>query len=39
VFPGDALTVKMWETSKGEALFETWVGDRKVIDQGLVRFA
>ena len=39
VFPGDALTVKMWNSGAGEALFETWVGDRKVIDQGLVRFA
>ena len=39
VFPGDALTVKMWVTGSGEALFETHVGDRKVIDQGLVRFA
>lgn len=39
VFPGDALTVRMWETVGGEALFETWVGDRKVLDQGLVRFS
>jgi acyl dehydratase len=39
VFPGDALTIKMWNSGAGEALFETWVGDRKVIDQGLVRFA
>ncbi len=39
VFPGDALTVRMWETGGGEALFETWVGDRKVLDQGLVRFS
>jgi len=39
VFPGDALTIKIWETSKGEALFETYVGDRKGIDQGLVRFS
>ena len=39
VFPGDALTVKIWESGNGEALFETYVGDRKVIDQGLVRFA
>ena len=39
VFPGDALTVKMWNSGAGEALFETYVGDRKVIDQGLVRFS
>ena len=39
VFPGDALTVKMWDNGNGEALFETYVGDRKVIDQGLLRFA
>ena len=39
VFPGEALTVKIWNTGAGEALFETFVGDRKVIDQGLVRFA
>lgn len=39
VFPGDALTVKMWNSKDGEALFETYVGDRKVIDQGLVRFS
>ena len=39
VFPGEALTIKMWETSKGEAVFTTSVGDRIVIDQGLVRFS
>lgn len=39
VMPGDALTIKMWDAGAGEALFETYVGDRKVIDQGLVRFA
>ena len=39
VFPGEALTIKMWETAKGEAVFTTSVGDRVVIDQGLVRFS
>ena len=39
VFPGDALTIKMWDAGAGEALFETYVGDRKVIDQGLLRFS
>ena len=38
VLPGEALTIKMWETSKGEAVFTTSVGDRVVIDQGLVRY-
>ena len=38
VLPGDALTVAMWNTGDGEALFTTSVGDRAVIDQGLLRF-
>ncbi|HEY0519614.1 MAG TPA: MaoC/PaaZ C-terminal domain-containing protein [Ilumatobacteraceae bacterium] len=38
VLPGDALTVAMWETGDGEAVFTTSVGDRVVIDQGLLRF-
>ena len=38
VLPGDALTVSMWETGDGAAVFTTSVGDRAVIDQGLVRF-
>ncbi len=38
VLPGDALTVAMWETSQGTAVFTTSVNDRAVIDQGLVRF-
>jgi hypothetical protein len=29
----------MWETGKGEAVFTTSVGDRVVIDQGLVRYS
>lgn len=42
VFPGEALTVHMWETEPGEALFATVAGEgdsaRTVIDQGLVRY-
>jgi len=38
VVPGDALTVTMWEIGHGAAVFVTSVGDRAVIDQGLVRF-
>jgi acyl dehydratase len=39
VLPGDALTVRAWRTGSGEAVFTTSVGDRVVIDQGLVRFS
>ena len=39
VMPGDALTVRIWRTSAGEAVFTTSVGDRVVIDQGLARFS
>ncbi len=38
VMPGDALTVRIWRTADGEAVFTTSVGDRVVIDQGLARF-
>jgi hypothetical protein len=38
VLPGEALTVSMWVTGEGEAVFTTSVGDRVVIDQGLCRF-
>jgi acyl dehydratase len=37
VFPGEALTVSMWEVDGGDALFATSAGDRLVIDQGLLR--
>ncbi len=37
VLPGDELTVRMWRTGEGEAVFTTSVGDRVVIDQGLLR--
>ena len=39
VIPGEALTIKIWRTGDGEAVFTTSVGDRVVIDQGLCRFA
>ncbi len=38
VYPGEALTISVWETAAGEAVFTTSVGERAVIDQGLVRF-
>ena len=38
VYAGEELTVSMWVTSPGEAVFTTAVGDRIVLDQGLVRF-
>lgn len=34
VFPGEALTVKMWDVGDGAAVFTTSVHDRLVIDQG-----
>ena len=39
VYPGDALTVSMWEIADGEAVFTTAVDDRLVIDQGLLRYS
>ncbi|HQY15107.1 MAG TPA: MaoC/PaaZ C-terminal domain-containing protein [Ilumatobacteraceae bacterium] len=39
VMPGDALTVRIWRTDHGVAVFTTSVGDRVVIDQGLARFS
>jgi acyl dehydratase len=39
VVPGEALTVDMWDNGGGEAVFTTSVGDRPVIDQGLLRYA
>jgi acyl dehydratase len=38
VLPGEALTINAWETAPGEAVFTTSVGDRVVIDQGLLRY-
>ena len=37
VMPGEALTVNMWDAGDGEVLFTTSVGDRLVIDQGLLK--
>lgn len=39
VLPGDALTVRMWRVANGTAVFNTSVGDRVVIEQGLARFS
>lgn len=39
VIPGEALTIRAWETSDGAAVFTTSVGDRVVIDQGLLRYS
>jgi acyl dehydratase len=40
VLPGDALTISMWRTSDGEAVFQTAKQDGTiVIDQGAVRFS
>ncbi|MDO8363216.1 MAG: MaoC/PaaZ C-terminal domain-containing protein [Actinomycetota bacterium] len=39
VMPGESLTIRSWVTAPGEAVFTTSVGDRVVIDQGLVRFS
>jgi acyl dehydratase len=39
VLPGDALTISVWRTGDGEAVFQTAKDDGTVvIDQGLVRF-
>ncbi len=38
VLPGEALTIRIWRTADGEAVFTTSVGNRLVIDQGLSRF-
>ena len=38
VYPGDILTVRAWTTAPGLAVFTTSVGERTVIDQGLLRF-
>ena len=39
VFPGEALTIKAWETNSGEVIFQTAGGDgRIVIDAGLLSY-
>ena len=38
VLPGDALTIRMWDTGDGEAVFTTSKQDGTVvIDQGALR--
>ena len=37
VFPGDLIDFKIWK-GEGKAMFQAFVGDRKVLDQGLVSF-
>jgi acyl dehydratase len=40
VFPGDELTISIWRTDDGEAVFQTRrPGDVVVVDNGLCRFA
>jgi acyl dehydratase len=39
VVPGDALTISMWDVADDTTLFVTSVGDRPVIDQGLLTHA
>jgi acyl dehydratase len=40
VFPGEDLTVRMWRTGDGEAVFQTCGSDgRVVLDAGLCRFS
>jgi acyl dehydratase len=39
VLPGEALSVSMWALGGGEAVFATSVGERVVIDQGLLRYS
>jgi acyl dehydratase len=40
VFPGEALTIRIWGTGSGEAVFRTHGGDdRVVIDAGRVTFS
>ena len=37
VFPGDLIDFRIWK-GEGNAIFQAFVGDRKVLDQGLVSF-
>ena len=39
VLPGDALTIRIWRVANGSAVFNTSVGDRTVIEQGLAKFS
>jgi acyl dehydratase len=37
IFPGDAIEFRIWRDG-GRAMFQAFVGERKVLDQGLVSF-
>jgi acyl dehydratase len=37
IFPGDVLDISVWRVGE-EAVFQAAVGDRKVLDQGLIAF-
>lgn len=39
VIPGEALTIDIWNTATGEAVFTTSASGRVVIDQGLIKFS
>jgi acyl dehydratase len=39
VYPGESLAIAMWQVDDQEAVFTTSVGDRVVIDQGLLRYS
>lgn len=39
VLPGEELTIRAWNTGDGESVFNTSVGERLVIDQGLLKHA
>lgn len=38
VFPGDSLTFEIWSHANDTAFFQAFVGDRKVLDQGIIRW-
>ena len=38
VYPGEALTVRIWDRGDGTAVFTTSVDDRLVLDNALVRY-
>ena len=38
VFPGDRLEFRIWRQEGGAAVFQGFVGERKVLDQGLATF-
>ncbi len=36
IYPGDTLDVRVWSTGDTSAVFQAFVGDRKVLDQGQI---